>query len=34
MFLHPVKLHRHNCADEECDGEPYGESLVWRTVAK
>jgi hypothetical protein len=22
---------KHNCNDDECDGEPYGNGLVWRT---
>jgi hypothetical protein len=25
---------RHNCVDEECDGEPYGDGQVWRAAKK
>jgi hypothetical protein len=25
---------QHNCSDEECNGEPYGDKLVWTTVTK
>lgn len=22
---------RHNCEDDDCEGEPYGDGLIWRT---
>ncbi len=26
--------NNHNCADDECDGEPYGNGQVWHAVKK
>ena len=25
---------KHNCADDECDGEQYGDGKVWHAVKK
>jgi hypothetical protein len=31
MLTPLTKCEKHNCADEECDSESYGNGLIWKT---